>query len=309
MKRSFLAALLLIFLAGLLTGFSTGSYEISGEVADETGEGIPGVRLLIRSGDNEAVVVTDEYGYWTAEVPDAGDAVIEPEKEGYIFWPQRQQVTNEDAGADNVDFWGVTNKLAGRVVINGQPANRPIYISVETSEGTEPLSYKSNSRGEYALPLEDFEDLEWIRVIVAAWESFSSSQIGRMDLIAEVIIENPPLETRFLPDIDLYSYGLELLAPEDNDTVAWYPYDVRISVYDRDVDDLYYRLYFHDLSHEVIGHSAVSFTDDTFVFDGTLKEGGALGREDTIWYLSAFFRSGDIQIRVNTESFLVFGDY
>jgi len=62
-KRSFLAALLLIFLAGLLTGFSTGSYEISGEVADETGEGIPGVRLLIRSGDNEAVVVTDEYGY------------------------------------------------------------------------------------------------------------------------------------------------------------------------------------------------------------------------------------------------------
>lgn len=305
MKRSFLAVLVLVCLTMFLTGFAEGSYELSGRVVDDTGEGISGVKLLIRADATEKAVTTDDEGYWTAEAE--GEVAVSAEKAGYIFWPKEQIVTSDVV--DDVDFRGATNKLVGRVVINGKPVNRPIWITVETPDGTELPPYKGDASGWYTLPLEDFQGLEWIRVIASSWESYSSREIERMDLIARFVIEEAPLETRFLPNIDLYSYGLKLLDPEDNGTVYSYPYEVRISEYQRDVEGLYYQLYFHDLDHNYLGHSDMHFTSDTFTFDGMLEEGQMSSEEDTIWYVAGFFWEDGIKISVNTFGDLVFGNH
>ncbi|NMB00364.1 MAG: carboxypeptidase regulatory-like domain-containing protein, partial [Firmicutes bacterium] len=301
MKRSFLAVLVLVCLTVLLTGFAQASYELSGQVVDDTGEGIPGVKLLIRADDTKKSVTTDDEGYWTAEAE--GEAIVSAEKTGYIFWPKQQIVTSDVA--DDVEFWGVTNKLAGQVVIDGKRVNRPVWITVETPDGTELPPYKSNSSGWYTLPLEDFQGLEWIRVIAASGGNYSSREIERMDLIARFIIEEAPLETRFLPNIDLYSYGMKLLDPEDNGTVYSYPYEVKISEYQRDVEGLYYQLYFHDLDHNYLGHSDMHFTGGTFTFDGTLEEGQMPGEEDTIWYVAGIFWEDGIKVSVDTFGDLV----
>ncbi|NLC12405.1 MAG: carboxypeptidase regulatory-like domain-containing protein, partial [Firmicutes bacterium] len=109
----------LILLAFFPSAAAAGAYEVSGRVVDEQGNGIEGVALEI-AGESISTAFTNANGEWTAEV--SGVVTVIPSKGGYGFFPKELTVSQETAG--EVHFQGVTGKIVGRVVINGEAPGR-----------------------------------------------------------------------------------------------------------------------------------------------------------------------------------------
>ena len=73
-----------VILAGCMSSGPT-SYQVTGRVVDENGDGIEGVTLTIEGGST-STVSTDEDGEWVATA--TGIVTVRPEKEGYVFLPR-----------------------------------------------------------------------------------------------------------------------------------------------------------------------------------------------------------------------------
>ena len=277
MKRAFW--LLLLIGALLLAGCAgSGSYTASGYIFDDEGNPIEGVELVLSGGSSDTITA-DAQGYWETEAK--GTVTIIPRKEGYAFQPKEAAVTKQEPQAI---FTGVTGKIIGRVSIAGEPPGREVVVTVEYGEsGTEEILTDEN--GEFKIPLDKYPGEEvWISTYVP--DSFTSEEQEEYDLLRWVYIY-VPLEPAFLPDLDLYSYGLGLQKPTDGEEISGFPYEVEISPYDREVDNLLYYLYFYTFDDTYLG-STDDFTGTTFSFDGELSEGTA--EQDLDWYLGAEFQ-------------------
>jgi len=302
MKRRLLPLLLVLLAAVFLAGCSGGDpYRISGQIADDQGQGIPDVTIYIQGG-TESTTKTDPQGKWEASVK--GRVVVTPRRDDYIFWPQEKTITSSTA--DKVDFWGVTGKAAGRVVIQGQPLGESVtvhFFRVNAEGGTQSETFETNAQGLYAIPVELLEGAVWSEIYVYTQEVFSEAEAKELGLARSTSIIKATAETKFLPDLDLYGYGLALLDPGPGDTVT-FPYFGRISEYKRGADRSYY-LYFRDQENWPIDISKLRFSGSTFEFDGELDLGGMLD-QDAYWYLAVRFTQDGILCEADSFGHLVY---
>ena len=256
----------------------SGSYTASGYIFDDEGNPIEGVELVL-SGGSSGPITTDAQGYWETEAK--GTVTIIPRKEGYAFQPKEAAVTKQEPQAI---FTGVTGKIIGRVSIAGEPPGREVVVTVEYGEsGTEEILTDEN--GEFKIPLDKYPGEEvWISTYVP--DSFTSEEQEEYDLLRWVYIY-VPLEPAFLPDLDLYSYGLRLKKPTDEKrfrvsrtkwrsapmTERWITFcTTSIST----------------PSTTPILVALMTSPEQPFLFDGELSEGTA--EQDLDWYLGAEFQ-------------------
>ena len=122
------------------------SYTISGQVRDNTNQGLAGVTIDLSSG---AQTLTDGNGnYAFAGVPAGFGYMISAAKTHYIFNPQTRTIANLQ-NSEALDFSGVLRKYAinGRVVDGG---GQGLFGATVTLSGTETFTTHTDAAGNYS---------------------------------------------------------------------------------------------------------------------------------------------------------------
>jgi len=281
----------LILLAFFPSAAAAGAYEVSGRVVDEQGNGIEGVALEI-AGESISTAFTNANGEWTAEV--SGVVTVIPSKGGYGFFPKELTVSQETAG--EVHFQGVTGKIVGRVVINGEAPDREIQVRIRSSRSPEDEYVTTDELGYFQVLLDEHTDTATIHIRVTSFDNFEWYALETMELVSVYCLDYVPLQPAFLPEIDLYG-GLSFIRPEQFERISSYPYEGQIVEYKGDVDILYYELYFCDEDGNFLDYSRMTFTGDSFIFNGLLASGQVI-EEDVVWYVQGCFEQDGYRMRV-----------
>ena len=122
----------LILLAFIPSEDAAGDDQVRGRGVDEQGNGIEGVALEI-AGESISTAFTNANWEWIEEVSVLVTVIAS--KGGYGFFPKELTVSQETAG--EVHFQGVTGKIVGRVVINGETPGREIQVRIRSSRCSE----------------------------------------------------------------------------------------------------------------------------------------------------------------------------
>ena len=177
-------------------------------------------------------------------------------------------------------------KIVGRVVLNGRPvSNAVVRIKYLSSLGEEEFIV-SDSLGNFEIPIENYKDVDAIRISVASHQNYDQEYCENNGLISWIHVESVPTVPSVLPDLELNGFGFKLLRPATDSRVDGYPYQVLINEYDRNVD-IRYRVYFYDNDDNYLGYSKESFTGSNFNFNGVLSDDSILDSANTVWYASA----------------------
>ncbi len=171
----------LLLLSSCTNPLSEKNYSVSGNIVDNSGNGIPEVTLTF-SGGISGSVKTDAAGHWQMDAVN-GTVTITPTKVSWRFEPQFATVTK---ASDNINFTGTfsqEDELQSRVIS---------FFEVYENEDLEDfLSYFDYSRYEYtreefsSLMTSNFESTDYDFEI----KSFKSIQIDNNFAMVDILVD------------------------------------------------------------------------------------------------------------------------
>jgi len=105
-----------------------------------------------------------------------------PLKGGLRLFPKELTVSQETA--DEVHFQGVTGKIVGRVVINGEAPDREIQVRIRSSRSPEDEYVTTDELGYFQVLLDEHTDTATIHIRVTSFDNFEWYALETMELVS-----------------------------------------------------------------------------------------------------------------------------
>jgi len=244
-----------------------------------------------------------EFSHWQGEVAAANDpkttVIVDGNK------TVRAVFNEEDDSNDNDEEDG-ESIYNGRVVIEGNSPGKQIELIIENENFVEIGTVKTDSMGFYTITSDLIEKDDVIRIVASVLRNYQESYVMSKGLATWVYTDHFTVaEGNWdLPELDLYAYGLELVKPAIDERVSFFPYQVEINEYKRNMNQNYW-LYFYDLNDNFVGYGAEAFAGKYNNFDGRLTDGSYIN-QDAFWYVSAFYEEKGFMVVIDTLGHRVF---
>lgn len=222
---------------------------------------------------------------------------------------------NEDKEVIAIFEEEINDGIGGKVTIKGEIPDREITVTLNKWDWNEEKTViadttKTDEKGNYFFDYNVYRDLDFVWIRSSPFEDYSLTEIEKKKIVTHTAIEwfTPGSGYLEMPDLDIYTYNLELLSPYDGEIITTLPYEVEINHYEREVSGRYYRLYFSDLDESYqIGISKDNFYSDSFLFSGELDSGEFLDKSAS-WLVSGQYQAKGYDINVNVMGNNVYFD-